>query len=171
VFSPDRINFCIERLSSGHDRTIFCCGVEQLDRYFQQQATQDQRRFVAAPFVALDLDRNQIIGYYTLSATSILLEDLPPDIAKKLPKYPLLPATLLGRLAIHQSYQKQGWGDCLLMDALYRSYINEIASIAVVVDALNESAVSFYEYYQFIRFPDHPHRLFLPMKSIQNIFK
>lgn len=88
-----------------------------------------------------------------------------------LPKYPLLPATLLGRLAIDQSYQKQGWGDCLLMDALYRSYLNEIASIAVVVDALDEGAVSFYEHYQFIRFPERPHRLFLPMKTIQTLFQ
>jgi ribosomal protein S18 acetylase RimI-like enzyme len=171
VLSPDTVNYRIERLGSQPNRAEFCCGVESLDRYFQQQANQDQRKYVAAAFIAFDLDRNKVIGYYTLSATSIFLEELPIEIAKKLPKYPLLPATLLGRLAIDQYYQKQGWGDCLLMDALYRSLHNEIAAMAVVVDALDESAVSFYERYQFIRFPERPYRLFLPMKTIGIMFE
>jgi ribosomal protein S18 acetylase RimI-like enzyme len=167
VLSPDEVNYSIEPLSSAHNRANFCCGVESLDRYFQQQASQDQRKYVAAPFVVFDLERNKVIGYYTLSATSINLEELPKEIAKKLPKYPSLPAILLGRLAVDRDYQKQGWGDFLVMDALARSLRNEIAAIAVVVDAIDESAVAFYEYYQFLRFPERPNRLFLPMKTIQ----
>jgi len=167
---PDVVNYIIEPLNEHHNRASFCCGVEPLDRYFQQRANQERLKYVSAPFVAVNQDQNQVIGYYTLSATSIPLEELPPEIAKKLPKYPLLPATLLGRLAVEQNHQKQGWGDLLLMDALYRSLENEIASIAVVVDAKDEKAVAFYQHYQFILFPEGLNRLFLPMKTIKTMF-
>lgn len=168
--TPDTVHYIIELLNEQHNRTAFCCGIETLDRYFQQRANQDRKKYVAAPFVAIDLEKNQVIGYYTLSATSISLEELPPEIAKKLPKYSLLPATLLGRLAIDQNYQKQGWGDLLLMDALYRSWQNEIASMAVVVEAKDEKAVAFYQHYQFLQFPERFNRLFLPMKTIEAMF-
>ena len=58
------------------------------------------------------------------------------------------------------------------MDALYRSWshANRIASMAVVVDAKDEKARSFYEHYDFIQFPDRPNRLFLPMTTIVKMF-
>ena len=113
-----------------------------------------------------------VIGYYTLSATSILLADLPDETAKKLPKYPHVPATLLGRLAIDSRYQGIGYGDILIIDALRRALLatTEIASYAVVVDAINERARSFYEHYEFCAFPDGKLRLFLPMKTIADLF-
>lgn len=169
--SPEEVDFAIEPLSDRHKRSEFSSGVEALDRYLQRQASQDKRKYVAAPFVAIDCERDKIIGYYTLSATSIDLEDLPDAIANKLPKYPILPAILLGRLAVDRDYQKQGWGDLLLMDALYRSLQNEIAAMAVVVDAKDERSASFYEYYEFMPFSDTPYRLFLPMKTIEKMFK
>lgn len=168
--TPDDVNYIIEPLNEQHNRTAFCCGIEALDRYFKQQANQDRKKYVAASFVAVDRERNQAIGYYTLSATSIPLEELPTEITKKLPKYSLLPATLLGRLAVDKNYQKQGWGDLLLMDALYRSWQNEIATMAVVVEAKDEKAVAFYQHYQFLQFPDRLNRLFLPMKTIKAMF-
>lgn len=169
--SPESVDYIVELLSSHHDRGAFSCGVEQLDRYLQQQANQDKRKYVATHFVAFDRERQKIIGYYTLSATSIKLTELPESIAKKLPLYPVLPATLLGRLAVDRDYQKQGWGDFLLINALQRSLNNEIASMAVVVDAKDEGAVSFYEHYHFLRFPARPNRLFLTMKVIQVMFQ
>lgn len=168
--TPDDVNYIIEPLNEQHNRTAFCCGIEALDRYFKQQANQDRKKYVAACFVAVDREQNQVIGYYTLSATSIPLEELPIETVKKLPKYSLLPATLLGRLAVDQNYQKQGWGDLLLMDALYRSWQNEIATMAVVVEAKDEKAVAFYQHYQFLQFPERLNRLFLPMKTIKAMF-
>nr|WP_254445241.1 GNAT family N-acetyltransferase [Anabaena sp. UHCC 0204] len=93
---------------------------------------------------------------------------MPIEIIKKLklPKYPQLPATLLGRLAVDKNHRQKGLGEMLLMDALYRSFHNEIATIAVVVDAKDDKARSFYEHYQFIGFPDYSHRLFLMMETI-----
>ena len=110
--------------------------------------------------------------YYTLSATSILLDDLPDETARKLPKYPLVPATLLGRLAIDSSYQGRGYGELMIIDALRRALqaTTEVASYAVVVDAINERAQSFYQRYEFCTFPDRKLRLFLPMKTIADLF-
>ncbi len=112
-----------------------------------------------------------VAGYYTLSATSINLSDLPDAIALKLPKYPFVPAFLLGRLAVDKNYRGKRLGEMLLMDALYRSFKSEIAAMAVVVDAKDDSSRSFYEHYQFLRFPDYPNRLFLPMATIANLFE
>jgi predicted GNAT family N-acyltransferase len=165
-------DYLIEPLGSEHNRAVFCCGVEKLDRYLQKQAGQDARNYVAAPYVLFDKTSNTVIGYYTLSGTSIVAGELPTQIAKKLPRYPSLPATLLGRLAVDENYRGKGLGEELLMDALYRSWshANRIASMAVVVDAKDEKARSFYEHYDFIQFPDRPNRLFLPMTTIVKMF-
>jgi GNAT superfamily N-acetyltransferase len=161
-----RFSYIIEPLSSQHNRDDFCCGIEALDYYLKKQARQDVRRFLTAVFVLQDLQQQRIAGYYTLAATAIELADLPDFFIRKLPKYPLLPATLLGRLAIDERYQSQGLGTFLLFDALYRSKNSEVASMAVVVDAKNEQARAFYEYHQFIPFPSQPLKLYLPMATI-----
>ncbi|MEA5505122.1 GNAT family N-acetyltransferase [Halotia wernerae UHCC 0503] len=167
---PDTFDdYLIEPLGK-HDRAAFSCGVEILDRYLKQQAGQDARKRVAAPFVLVEKSSGIIAGYYTLSSTSIKFEELPIELSKKLPKYPIVPATLLGRLAVDQNYRQKGLGEMLLMDALYRSLKSEIATIAVVVDAKDDAARSFYEHYDFIRFPDFSHRLFLKIETIAKMF-
>jgi len=92
----------VEALGPRHDRNSFASGVEPLDRYFRDQAGQDARKNMAAPFV-LVLPDGAIGGYYTLSATGVKLSEMPADITRKLPRYPLVPATLLGRLAVDQT--------------------------------------------------------------------
>jgi predicted GNAT family N-acyltransferase len=166
----DGINYLIEPISKEHKRDNFDCGIEILNSYLKTQANQDKCKFIAAPFIAIREDNNEIIGYYTLSATSIKLEDLPVNLMKKLPKYPILPAILLGRLAIDKKYQNSGWGKLLLMSALYRSLNNEIAAMAMVVSAINDQAMNFYKKYHFIPFDDYSNRLFLPMLTIKQIF-
>jgi ribosomal protein S18 acetylase RimI-like enzyme len=161
-----QFNYSIEPLSSQHNRDDFCCGIEPLDHYLKKQAKQDVRRFLTAVFVLQDLQKQRIAGYYTLAATAIELANLPDTFIRKLPKYPLLPATLLGRLAVDQNYQHQGLGTFLLFDALEKSKNSEVASMAVVVDAKNEQAKAFYEYHQFIPFPSQPLKLYLPMATI-----
>ena len=165
------VTFVVEPLAKHHKRADFSCGVEPLDRYLKTQASQDAKRRIAAPFAAIASD-NTVIGYYTLSAFSIELAALPAAQTKKLPRYPTLPATLLGRLAVDQSQHGCGVGELLLMDALSRSYkhIREIASYAVVVDAKNDAAIAFYLRYDFIQFADRPNRLFLPMNVIAKLF-
>jgi GNAT superfamily N-acetyltransferase len=124
---------------------------------------------MAAPFV-LVLQDGTIAGYYTLSSTSVQLGELPDKTVRKLPRYPLVPATLLGRLAVDRRQQGKGYGRFLLADALYRAVRSEIASFAVIVDAKDENARRFYERESFLPFPDQPMKLFRPMADIRRLF-
>ena len=169
---PLESEYRIELLSPSHDRAAFRSGVLELDEYLHHQAGQDARRKIAAPFVLVDV-RGLILGYYTLSAYSIRLDALPNVISKRLPRYPLIPATLLGRLAVSAACRGQRLGRFLLMDALHRSWRNttEVASVGVVVEALDDAARSFYLHHEFIPLLDHPSRLFLAMATIERSFR
>lgn len=160
----------IEPLGSQHGRAEFSCGVPALDRYVRSQAGQDARKRVAAPFVLLSPE-GTIAGYYTLSAFSIRLAELPAEMARKLPRYPVVPATLLGRLAVDLRYRGRGYGRLLLADALFRSVRSDIASFAIVVDAKDDDARRFYERESFLPFPDYPLKLFRPLADIAELFR
>lgn len=164
-------DYRFELLGRHHDRATFSCGVEALDRYFRQQAGQDQRRAVAVPYVLVDTTTRAVLGYYTLSTFTIALHSLPDAVARKLPRYETIPAILIGRLAVDQRHQGRGLGRLLLVDALARSLAisQQIGAAAIVVDAKNDTARAFYERYGFMRFADHEYRLFLPMATIAQL--
>ena len=138
----------VEALGERHNRTNFNCGVETLDRYLRAQAGQDVRKRVAACFVLVADDDPAPRGYYTLAATTIGLTDLPPALARRLPRYPLVPATLMGRLAVASAHRGQRLGERLLLDAFSRALRSEIASFAFVVDAKDETAAAYYVRYR-----------------------
>ena len=162
----------IEPLASYHDRSAFSCGVEVLDRYLRTQAGQDARRHVTSPYVAVHISTGAIAGYFTLSSAGATFTQLPIALAKSLPKYPVLPVTLLGRLAVDTRHRGVGLGEHLLLAALDRCLESSrlVAAFAVVVDAKDESAVAFYSKYGFIPFPETPSRLLLPMVTIDRFF-
>ncbi len=169
---PKQTDYRVEALAKRHDRSGFSCGVEPLDRYLREQAGQDARKRVAAPFVLCEGQSNVVRGYYTLSALSIDVGAWPEDVVRKLPRYPVVPATLLGRLAIDKSLRGKGMGEHLLMNALHRALVTsrEVASVAVIVDAKDDNAVAFYRRYEFIPFAAQANRLFLPMGTIEQLF-
>jgi predicted GNAT family N-acyltransferase len=158
---------------SKHDRAAFDCGNESLTTYLQQYANQDLKKKIAAVMV-LTPDGRSIAGYYTLSQYSVGAGELPPELKKKLklPKYDKLPATLLGRLARSIAFRASGLGELLLMHALKSSLAQSrhIASTAVLVDAIDENAKTFYVGYGFIELPDNPSRLSLPIATIEQMF-
>jgi GNAT superfamily N-acetyltransferase len=112
-----------------------------------------------------------VLGYYTLSSFGIDAGVVPPEIAKKPPRYPLIPATLLGRLAVDERHHGEGIGEFLLMDAPHRSRAQsgQIAAVAVVVEAIDERAERFYQHFGFIPFPTITGRLFM-MKTVKQLF-
>ena len=160
--------FRIRALDSSDDRASFSCGMASLDRYFQQQVTQDIRRRITACFVAIT-DEKHIAGFYTLATASALLTDLPASIAKKLPRYPSVPTIRMGRLAVDQTFNGIGLGGALLADALDRSIRSEIAAFALIVDAKNEQAVRFYQHHGFVLLPDASMTLFLPFETVKSV--
>lgn len=163
--------FKIEVLSDQHVRDTFQCGAAPLDRYFKEQATQDVRRRIATCFVAIEFVTGHLAGYYTLAATGVALDALAPDLAKKLPRYPVVPAALIGRLAIATSSQGLGLGAALLADAITRVAKSDLGVFAIFVDAKDEKAKRFYEHFGFAALPDQPRRLCLPVATALKILK
>ncbi len=157
--------FCVETLGA-HNRAGFSCGVEALDRYLLQTASQDVKRLVASCFVLVETETNLVAGYYTLAATSIPANDLSPEILKKLPRYPLLPAALVGRLAIDQRFHRKGLGGVLLADAARRVLNSDVGAMAIIVEAKDENAVAFYRKLGFVAFASKPMSMYLPLASL-----
>lgn len=164
--------FFIEGLGKQHRRDEFDCGSEELNRYLRTQARQEMERDVAVIYVLVPVAQSTTIaGYYSLSSTAVRLAALPDSVQKKLPRYPLVPATLIGRLAIDQNHQGMRLGERLLIDAMRRSLLasHTVASVAIVVDAKDPTGAAFYLRYGFTPFPDQALRLFLPMKTIEQL--
>lgn len=160
-------------LLGGQDRAAFTCGTSDLDTYLITQASQDMRRRLAACHVLIDQDHpSQIVGYYTLSTADVAFTDLPQEMRKKAGRYKAVPAILLGRLAVDVTFQGQGIGKVLLVDAMLRALdlSAQVGVMLFIVDALEESVVTFYEKYEFKRFETHPMRLYLPMSKVRDMF-
>jgi len=162
--------FVVELLGGSHDRGSFDCGVEALDRYFRVQVTQDVRRRITNCFVALDPAR-VVAGYYTFAAASLPMNELSPTQTKRLPRYPLLPAGLIGRLAVDNRFRGRGLGSALIVDAMMRAMRAEPAIFALVVDAKDETALDFYRHFGFRQFASRPMSLFLTIASAADRLK
>ncbi len=121
-------------------------------------------------FVAIGTTAGRIAGYYTLSAAEFSKAELPAAAAKRLPHYPV-PAAVLGRLAVDQSYQGRGLGETLLMDAIHRTLraSEAMAVYAIIVDAKNDQAKAFYERYSFLSFVTTPRQLFLALETFKKL--
>ena len=159
--------FRFEVLAGHHDRDAFSCGEDALDRYFRTQVSQDIRRHITNCFVVVEIATGRVAAYYTLSAASIPLLDLPPDQAKRLPRYPTLPAVRIGRLAVDQRFQRRGLGEMMMMNAVSRTIQDAAAAFALLVDAKNDAAVAFYRRYGFSSIADRPRTLFLSIETAQ----
>ena len=124
------------------------------------------------PFV-LTPDGITIAGYYTLSQYAVQRDTVGPEVAKKLPKYPVVPVTLLGRLAVSTAFGGQGHGATLLMDALHSSlrYSREIASVGMIVDAKDSAAAAVYRKYGFLGLAKIERRLFMPRGTVEQLFR
>ena len=149
-----------------HDRAAFSCGVAVLDDWFRLRAGQHEKRNVARVFVAID-DQRGIVGFYSLSSFTLAIADLPPEHAKRLPRYDAIPAALIGRLARDEKVRGEGVGALLLADAVRRviGASRSLAVFAIVVEAMDEKAAVFYRDCGFAPFPNRPLRLFMPASA------
>ena len=161
----------IEAFASHHDRVSFTCGVDSLDRYLRTHASQDVRRKANGVFVLVERDvPDTVLGYYTLCASTLAQGDAPVAARKHIPRYPLVSATLIGRLAVSELRQREHLGTLLLADAVRRAYASAstVSSSMLVVDALSERAAAFYKRFGFTRLPDSM-RLMLPMRAFESL--
>jgi GNAT superfamily N-acetyltransferase len=157
----------IEPLNSSHQRQEFCCGKAPLDHFLHALVSQYEKRKLGRTFVAVLPGEAKIFGYYTLASSSVACQNLPPGMAKKLPKHPI-PVALLGRLAVDQGAKGRGLGKVLLRDALKRCHnlSDSLGIFAVEVLAIDSEAKAFYQKYGFVSLLDDDLHLVLPMKTI-----
>ncbi|MDQ6905552.1 MAG: GNAT family N-acetyltransferase [Chloroflexota bacterium] len=159
--------FTIVRLGAAHDRANCASGDGSLDSFIKEQAVQAMRDRTCAVFVATPVDDlTQVVGYYTLSPATIPTEGVPEDRRAKLPRYPELPAALLGRLAVHGAYGGKGLGSLLIANALRRTETQrELPVMFLVVDAY-EQARGFYQKLGFVPVVNSQTRLFFALSRL-----
>lgn len=166
-------SYLIQPLDSAiHRREDFRCESAELVTFLRTRARKEMEAGVSACFVLVpESDRSRIAGFYTLSAAEIEVTALPDGLAKKLPRYPAMPATLLGRLARDLEFRGQGIGDRLIFNALARAFStsHEVGSLAVITDPKDENAAVFYRGFHFL--PLKSGRLFLPMREVGQLLK
>lgn len=164
------MSLIIEKLSKEHKKSDFDCENTLLNNYIQKQAKQDVTRDLSACYVLNDDSDKRVLGYYTLSGNSIDRNDFPPELMQKMPpSYVNLPTILLGRLAIDKNEKGKGFGEVLLMHALEKcvNISESLGVLAVIVDPIDEKAITFYAKYGFILIPSN-NKMFIPIKTIQD---
>lgn len=150
-------------------RDSFSCSTKDLETYFHQYVSQDVKKGLAKCFVLVDKKQSKIIGFYTLSAVSLPVSDIPREKVNKGIPYPNIPGVLIGRLAIDDSFQRQRYGTFLITDAIHKVKNTSVGAVVMVVEAKNDDAVSFYKRLGFIEFEyseARHRRLFYPLTNI-----
>lgn len=161
--------FVIGSLTKAHKRADFTCGDERIDRYFRETVSQDIKRNYATCFIARDIATSRIAGFYTLSSSNVPLTEVPEPLAKKLPRYPTVPAVLIGWLGRHSDYAGQGLGEALLFDAIRTVATAPIGAHAIFADAIDDRAAAFYAAFGFIPLIRRPHTLYLPVATASRL--
>ena len=156
--------FVSEALAN-HQRAAFRSGHDRIDRSFHQTVSQDVKRSYAACYLLIERSTGKIVGFYTLSAQSIPLNDVAHELAKKLPRYPSVPVVLIGWMGRDLAFRGTGVGSMLLYDAIQRVVKAPVGVYAICADAIDENAVAFYRKHQFQPLLSRPPTLFLPMKT------
>jgi len=160
------VAFAVQELNTKqHDRAGFDCGVEALNRYLKNLAAQHRIKGIATTFVLVDSDQpTKILGYYSLSAATLLFDHLTDADPKGLPANPI-PAGRFGRLAASVSARGQGLGEMLLQNAIKRVLLSRstLGVYAVVVEAKDASAEAFYRKYGFRLCDAQARQLYLPL--------
>jgi ribosomal protein S18 acetylase RimI-like enzyme len=156
----------VERLDVSHNLAAFACGNEDLDDWLRRHALAAQAMDTARTFVLVA--GRDILGYFSLTMGSVERRDAPPNLVRGLPRYPV-GMVLLARLAVDGTAQGRGLGGRLLAHALRKALVagEAVAARLVVVDAIDDAAISFYERHGFIAVPEHPHRLYRRIKDIR----
>jgi ribosomal protein S18 acetylase RimI-like enzyme len=159
------VRFTIEPLTKAHKRADFTCVNDRIDNYFREAVSQDVKRQYATCFVAREIATTRVAGFYTLSSSNVPLNEVPEPLAKKLPRYPTVPAVLIGWLARHSDYAGHGLGEALLFDAIKTVAAAPIGAHAIFADAIDDAAAAFYAAFGFTPLVKRPRTLYLPVAT------
>ena len=148
--------------SKRHNRTVFDCGVEPLNKFLRTLASQQARSDNSRTYVLEHTDQpNRIIGYYTLAVAWIDLSPLPSDLQKRHHNAQMA-AGLIARLAVDRIWTGQGYGEWLLVNALNRLLeAGDIVGFPLIVADEKIGEGKFYQRFGFKPFFDEPDHLFI----------
>ena len=166
----DPIQWAIEKLSAQHDRSAFDCGKDPLNDFLKKYAGQNQKLGVSQTYVAVSPRSLTVEGYYTISSGSVQFLNVPDDVRKGLPRYPV-PVAHVGRLAVGKTAQGKGLGRLLLLDSMERIIraADSIGIHAIEVWAKDDEAQRFYTKYGFVPLLDDPLHLYISIKTVRKL--
>jgi GNAT superfamily N-acetyltransferase len=152
------------RLTAAHNVNAFESGETTLDFWLKHRALRNEGRGASRTYVVCDDQRE--VAYYCLSTGSVTSELAPGRIRRNMPDP--IPVMVLGRLAVDLAWQRRSLGKALLRDAILRTLqVSEMVGVkALLVHALSEQAVRFYETNGFYPSPTNPSTLFLPLSEV-----
>ena len=158
----------IAPLSRAHVRAGFDCGEPALDAFLAKYARQNQERGISRTYVATRPGESRIVGYFTLSTGAVEIRDIPEEVRRRLPKYPV-PVIHLGRLAVDRTAAGMRLGETLLVEALRISLraSEAVGAFALEVVAKNEGARAFYGKYGFLSLEDDRLHLYISMETVR----
>lgn len=154
-------------LTASHKLQSFKNGVyPELDEWLARHALSAQRSGSARTFVVCE--RNCVVGYFALTLKSIKTHTRGERITRGMPAYEI-PCILLARLAVHEQYQNRGLGRSLIIDVLQRvlAVAEEVGTRALLVDAIDQRAAKFYDYFGFVQLGDDPLTRYMLIKDIR----
>lgn len=157
-----------------YDVADFNCGESSLNRFLTDHlARQHGGRLLRAYLLVTNDPTPKVLGYYTLSGSCFEKETLPSKTQQRKVPYINVPSVTLGRLAVHQDLQGQGWGMMLVTHAMKVVYLTsrvvDVHGLSVI--ALNDAAKDFYLKLGFIPLTgNNASSLFYPTKSIEKLF-
>lgn len=158
---------------ASHDLKLFDCGKSSMNEFIHRYALKHSKLGLSRTFVLTESktsEKAKIAAYYTLAVSCVLKDDIPAK--QSLPTYPI-PVILLARLAIDNSYQGKGVGAKSLVYALRHAVkltSSGLPAYGVVLDVLDDQALMFYRQFDFFeQFTNDPMRLFVPMKTLEQL--
>lgn len=163
------VRFAIEPLAKAHNRADFTYGNDRIDAYFRETVSQDAKRKYATCFVAREIATDRVAGFYTLSSSNVPVNEVPEPLAKKLPRYPAVPAVLIGWLGRHGDYAGKGLGEALLFDAIKTVATAPIGAQAIFADAMDDSAAAFHAAFGFTPLVRRPRTLYEPVTTASSL--
>lgn len=169
-----RADIAFELLTSAHDVASFTCAKPDLHNYLRKHALTNVRTGYAQTYVAIDSETRKVLGYFSLSATSMEVKSLPREETAGMPKYPV-PGVLLAKMArdISLDGSDRRLGEALLLEAMRTALIggDRIGWRYFVVDAYDEDAKRFYVKYDFKPLPESPMRLIMAAATVAKVVK
>ena len=156
-------------LAAEHDCSGFVSGSAPLDSWLRNRARKNEASGASRTFVtcAVGDDARGVLGYYTLAASSVVLDQAPGPVRRNMPDP--IPVILLGRLAVDERCQGAGLGSSLLQDAVLRvaGAANSVGIRALLVHAIDDAAAAFYRHFGFIPSPIDDQTLFLTINQMR----